>query len=301
MRGARSSPQSNVVRRHDRLGHERRAVASIEAQIGVLTARRVAEQRLVPSHRAGQRLGIGIEQQLVGIEAMAVLRLIGPVDAIAVDQSRRGAREIAVPHLVDMAGHRQSAFRVRPCRTRTVPPSRHAPRRRRSSRRSRHAWRRGDRDVQVPMSSKYQCCERRQGEYQRTTPGFGLPAVADIAAAIDLRIGVQRSHARCRLASTATRYSCAHDRRHVDDDQQRASIRRDTLVSEHAVGASSPIDPAKAARIAVAAHAARARARRAGSDRRPGAARRHGRRPQAVPIDLAVVVPFAWAGRSRRP
>ena len=49
---------------------------------------------------ADQRLGIGIEQKLVGIEAVTGGRLIRAVDAVAIHGPRPRIGQIAVPDLV---------------------------------------------------------------------------------------------------------------------------------------------------------------------------------------------------------
>ena len=54
---------------HDAFGHEGRAVALVEGQV-VAALHLVAEHRRIPCQRAGMGAGIGIEQQLVGIEAV---------------------------------------------------------------------------------------------------------------------------------------------------------------------------------------------------------------------------------------
>ena len=56
--------------------------------------------RIAPHQPSGEPLGIGIEQQLVGVEAVAVLRRIGPVDAIAIELAGRDVVEIAVPDVL---------------------------------------------------------------------------------------------------------------------------------------------------------------------------------------------------------
>jgi hypothetical protein len=56
--------------------------------------------RRVPLDRADETLCIGIEQQLVGIEPVAVCRLIGAMHPVGVDGSRLRVRQIAVPDLV---------------------------------------------------------------------------------------------------------------------------------------------------------------------------------------------------------
>src|SRR5438309_842513 len=56
--------------------------------------------KIARDERTCERLGIGIEQQLVGIEAMAMLRLIGAMNAVAVLCAWADIGEIAVPDIV---------------------------------------------------------------------------------------------------------------------------------------------------------------------------------------------------------
>src|SRR5215471_16314300 len=51
-------------------GHMTRIVASIERQIRTRVADTIAEQGIAPAQPAGQSPGIGIDQQLAGIEAV---------------------------------------------------------------------------------------------------------------------------------------------------------------------------------------------------------------------------------------
>src|SRR3546814_7742867 len=60
----------------------------------------VAEGGVVPVQLAVQDLGVGIQQQLVGIEAMARLRLVGTMYAVAVVLPRANVVQVAVPDLV---------------------------------------------------------------------------------------------------------------------------------------------------------------------------------------------------------
>ncbi|MCY1183857.1 hypothetical protein D9M73_245080 [compost metagenome] len=82
------------------LGHEGGAVAFVEAEVGILRADHVAEQRLRPAQPAHQLLGVGVDQQLVGVETVAVLRLVGAVNAVAVDLSGVGIGQVAVENFV---------------------------------------------------------------------------------------------------------------------------------------------------------------------------------------------------------
>jgi hypothetical protein len=60
----------------------------------------VAEKRVVPLELADQLACIRIDHQLVGIEPVAGIGLIGAVHPIPVQQSGTGIGQIAVPHLV---------------------------------------------------------------------------------------------------------------------------------------------------------------------------------------------------------
>ena len=73
---------------HHAFRNERRAVALVERQIGALGADRVAEDGGIPLKRADMRARVRIEQQLVAVEAMARLRLVGAVDAQTIERSR---------------------------------------------------------------------------------------------------------------------------------------------------------------------------------------------------------------------
>src|SRR3954454_21702744 len=55
-----------------------------------------------PAHMADQRLGIGIEQKLVGIESVAGRRLIGAMDAVTIDGAGPRVGQITVPDLVGL-------------------------------------------------------------------------------------------------------------------------------------------------------------------------------------------------------
>ena len=63
-------------------------------------ADRVAEDGRVPVELADMGARVGVEQQLVRIEAMAGLRLVGPVDAKAVEGARADVGDVAVKNLV---------------------------------------------------------------------------------------------------------------------------------------------------------------------------------------------------------
>ena len=75
----------------DALGHERRAVALVESQIVAFRADRVAETGVIPLELPDVFARVRIEQQLVGIEAMALFGLVRTMHAIAVHLSRPDA------------------------------------------------------------------------------------------------------------------------------------------------------------------------------------------------------------------
>ena len=87
----------------DAFGHERRAVALVEAGI-VARFHLIAKDRRIPFQLAEMPSRIRVEQQLVGVEAVALFRLVGPMHPIAVDRSRRHPWHIAVPDLVGIFG-----------------------------------------------------------------------------------------------------------------------------------------------------------------------------------------------------
>src|ERR1700691_2549016 len=66
----------------------------------------MAEQRVRPSQIAGDLTRVGIEQELMGIEAQATLRFVWAVRAIAVKKAGARPRQIAVPNLVRPLGKR---------------------------------------------------------------------------------------------------------------------------------------------------------------------------------------------------
>ena len=112
--------------------HEAGAVAPVEGQVLALAPRAdaVAVMRIVPPDRALKRFRVRVEQQLVGVEAVSVLRAVGAVDAIAVKQIGPRVRQIAVPHLVGIFGEpdARASRAARSYRTGTIRPPRHFPR-----------------------------------------------------------------------------------------------------------------------------------------------------------------------------
>jgi len=88
-----------VVVDHDALRNGVGVVLVVELEIGVLgKARHVREDvGQLPLHRPLDRLRVGIDQELVRVEAVPGSRVVWPVDAVAVALARGDVREVAVP------------------------------------------------------------------------------------------------------------------------------------------------------------------------------------------------------------
>src|SRR6202007_1663556 len=84
----------------DRLRHAASIVAPVEREILARAARAIAEMRIAPDQSAGKVLAGRVWQQLVGIEAVTVLRLIGAVHTVAIDLPRRDVVQVAVPDIL---------------------------------------------------------------------------------------------------------------------------------------------------------------------------------------------------------
>src|SRR5271166_1845507 len=87
----------------DRFGDEWRAVAVVESGV-VTTLELVAEHRRVPFQIAKMPARIGVQHELVGIEAVPVVGLVGAVDAVPVNRPGADTRYIGVPDLVGKFG-----------------------------------------------------------------------------------------------------------------------------------------------------------------------------------------------------
>jgi hypothetical protein len=83
-------------------------VAGVEGQIATRVAHPVAVQRVVPTQRAVQQPRVGVDQQLVVVETVAALGVIGPVHAVAVQLAGPQVRQVAVPDLIGVLRQRQA-------------------------------------------------------------------------------------------------------------------------------------------------------------------------------------------------
>ncbi len=84
---------------HDGFWHAAGIVAPVERKILARASGAIGEMRIAPYQPSGQPPGIGIEQQLVGVEAVAVFGLIGAVNTIAIELSGRNVVQITVPDI----------------------------------------------------------------------------------------------------------------------------------------------------------------------------------------------------------
>ena len=84
-------------RGHHAFWHRRGAVHARKGQVGVGRGGIVAKDRIARHETPLQSTGVRIEQQLVGIEAMASLGRMGTVRPQAVERPGRKGRHMAVP------------------------------------------------------------------------------------------------------------------------------------------------------------------------------------------------------------
>src|SRR5258708_4823618 len=85
---------------HLALLYERRAVAFVEREVVAVRVQGVAEHRGVPFQLAHVRLGVRVEQQLVRIESMPVLRLVRTMHAIPIDRARLQTEQVDVENFI---------------------------------------------------------------------------------------------------------------------------------------------------------------------------------------------------------
>src|SRR4051794_18497682 len=85
---------------HPALRNVARIVATAKRQVPPRTSEPITKYRVGPTEPPLQRLGVGVDQQLVRIEPMPVRRIEGPVNTISVKQVRASVRQIGVPDLV---------------------------------------------------------------------------------------------------------------------------------------------------------------------------------------------------------
>jgi hypothetical protein len=72
-------------------------VAIVEGEIGLGITDPVAKKRVRPIDRAGDRLCVGIDKDLGGVESEAGFRLVQAMDTIAIELARPDLRKVDVP------------------------------------------------------------------------------------------------------------------------------------------------------------------------------------------------------------
>ena len=88
---------------------KRRAVPVVGNEVGARCSFLVPEHLVAPAVRAADLLGIRVEQELRRVEALAGLRVVATVDAIAIQLTRSYLGEVAVPDHVGVFGQRHAA------------------------------------------------------------------------------------------------------------------------------------------------------------------------------------------------
>ena len=92
-----------------RLRHRRGAIAAVEGEVLALAAEGIAELRVGDLRGTDDGARVRVEEQLVRIEAMARVRLVRAVHAIAVELARAHLRQTAVPDEVGALAQREAA------------------------------------------------------------------------------------------------------------------------------------------------------------------------------------------------
>src|SRR5258708_11736385 len=88
----------------DGLRHAAGVVASVEREVLARAAGAIGKMRVAPYQPSGKPPGVGVEQQLVGVEAVAVLGLIRSMNAIAIKLPGRNVVQITVPDVFGALG-----------------------------------------------------------------------------------------------------------------------------------------------------------------------------------------------------
>ncbi len=84
----------------DALRYSTRVVPPVEREVCPGAAGAIPEMRVAPDEAPGELLGIGIDEELVRIEAQSPLGLIRAMDPVTVELSRRDIIEVAVPDIL---------------------------------------------------------------------------------------------------------------------------------------------------------------------------------------------------------
>src|SRR5262249_15844134 len=85
-----------------------RVIAPIIGQIGLRIAQAVAKKGISPAHITANRFGVGVEYNLVGVEAVPLLWCVGAMDAIAVELTREHLWQVSVPDVIRLGWQRDA-------------------------------------------------------------------------------------------------------------------------------------------------------------------------------------------------
>ena len=116
-REVRMAVVAPAERRVDHLaaGHGGGVVAPVEGQVLALLPDGVAVVGVAPAHVAHDAARVGVEEELVRVEAVPLLGLVGAVHAVAVELPRPRLRKVAVPDEIGALAKRD-ALRLAPSR-----------------------------------------------------------------------------------------------------------------------------------------------------------------------------------------
>src|SRR6185437_14457831 len=84
--------------------HSARVVTPVEGQILARAPGAVSEVCVAPDQPPADSFGVGIEQQLVRIEAVPSLWVVGTIDAVTVELTGRNIIQMTVPDAFGMLG-----------------------------------------------------------------------------------------------------------------------------------------------------------------------------------------------------
>ena len=147
-----------------RLGHRVGVVGGIHLEVIVGCAACDVGQHVagVPLQVTVDRLGVGVDEQLVGVEAVPLVRGVGPVHPVSVALAGRDTRDVAMPLERGLMAQLELGLGRRPRRTGTARPPRRSRRTARSSCRPRPRSHRGETGRPARCS-----CRDRTGQSQQ--------------------------------------------------------------------------------------------------------------------------------------
>jgi hypothetical protein len=90
---------------HHRFVHAAGVVTPVEGEVFQLVPSAIGEMCIAPGEVAGEPFAIGIDQQLVWIEAMSGVRFVRAVHAVAVKLAGRYVGKINVPNIFGTLRH----------------------------------------------------------------------------------------------------------------------------------------------------------------------------------------------------